>query len=128
MPDVSTLPSDGRKPSSIRPNMHGYVGAICLTYSMFLRQDCEGRKKPRSAMVFDSAIAEMARLRYIVLVEGKKDISSWMPKYLVRTIKRVRKFPIWVPAPRMMELHGEWLCDRLKPTMENGKIIWHHTA
>jgi len=114
------------KPSAVKANLHGYVRAICMTYGMFLRQDYQGIKM-RNEEMFGSAIAEMSRLGYIVIVEEKDDVHPWMPEGLVRTIKRVKRFPIWVPSPKMIELHGEWVCDRLKPTLESGKIVWHHT-
>jgi hypothetical protein len=113
------------KPCAVKANKHGYVGAICMTYGMMLRGKYKGIKM-RNEEIVGSAIGEMVRLGYIVLVEGKNDVHPWMPEQLVRTIKRVRHFPIWVPSPKMGEL-GEFLCYRLIPTLENGKIVWHHT-
>jgi hypothetical protein len=80
-------------PTSIgRP--HGYVWLICFEYASKLRQAYPGEKL-RNDVMYNSAICEMARRGYIVLVEEKENIPQWMDQYWVRRIKRVKKFPIW---------------------------------
>jgi hypothetical protein len=115
-----------KKPSAVQANLHGYLRAICMGYGMLLRQEYQGIKI-RNEEVWGSAIAEMSRLGYIVLVEKKDDLEPWMHEELVFRLKRVKHSPIWVPGPKMHELYPKLIDNILKPTLENGKLVWHHT-
>jgi hypothetical protein len=116
MPEASPLPTH---------NMHAYLRSICMTYAQILREQDSGI---RNETVYRSAISEMVRLGYAVLVKGRQNLYPGMPETLVETINRVRKFPIWVPGPKMFGSHPDGIfLDRLKPSMENGQIAWHHT-
>jgi hypothetical protein len=110
------------KPSVVKANMDRFVRSICLSYGMWLRGSHKGTKI-RNEEIWGSAIGEMARLGYIVLIEGTDDIHPWMNEDLLRRIKLVKKFPIWVPSPKMTSR----IYDQMKATLENGKIVWTHT-
>jgi hypothetical protein len=109
---------------SVTPKLHGYIRSICRMYAGQLRQDYKDNTI-RNKVVFDSAIPELARLGYIVLVDGRINIPSWLPEALVHTIKRVKYHPIWMPSPKLLSLDA-WMFEILWPTMKEGEIVWHY--
>jgi hypothetical protein len=110
-------------PKQIGQKLHVRVAQICSAYAHQLRQQYSGRWIG-DVRVFLAAIAEMSRLGYIVLVDGKKNIPSWMSEEMVREIKRVKYEPIWMPTPKLHKIH---VFDVLQPTIVRGKnIAWRH--
>lgn len=106
------------------PKLQGLIHCILVRYAQFLRRKYP-QLKIRNKDVFASGIREMARLGYIELVDGTKEIPDWLPDWLVRTVKRVKYHPIWMFGPRfpdnaLMEL-------RLRPRIKDGRIVWRHT-
>jgi hypothetical protein len=74
-----------------------------------------------------TAIPEMAKHGYIELVDGAKEIPGWVPDSLVRTIKRVKYKPIWLPGPKFPDEPLD-MDKYLWPTFEPGEIVWHHAT
>jgi hypothetical protein len=79
-------------------NMHGLLECEFASYANLLRQRYPERII-RNATVFESAICEFSRLGYIQLVDARREIPSDLPEFLVRTIKRMKRQPVWVPGP-----------------------------
>src|SRR6476659_6696639 len=99
--------------SSIQENMYGLVECIFVEYANLLRLKYPNRTI-RNAAVFASGVPEFSRFGYIELIDARKGIPEEIPDFLVRTIKRSKRQPIWMPGPNFpddpFELH-----DYMKP-------------
>lgn len=82
----------------MKPNIYGLIRCILVAYAQGLR-DKYPDQTIRNATVFESAIPELSRLGYIELVDGRHGIPAWLPDQMIRTIKRVKYQPIWMPGP-----------------------------
>jgi hypothetical protein len=83
--------------NSIKDNMHGLLECIFVEYANQLRANYPGRII-RNAKVFASGVPEFARLGFIELVNARSGIPEGIPDFLVRTIKRAKHQPIWIPG------------------------------
>jgi hypothetical protein len=108
----------------MKPKLYGYIYHILKAYAQRLRDEYPNLTI-RNATVFESAIREFSRYGYIELVDGKRGIPAWLPDRLVRTIKRVKYKPIWMPGPNYP--YSGFISDFLRPSMKRGKIVWHHS-
>jgi hypothetical protein len=97
----------------LQANLHGLVESLFKDYARQLRADYP-KQTIRNSVVITSAVQEFARLGYIELVDVRLGIPADIPKRLVRTIKRSRHHPIWIPGPGFPD--DPWdLYDQMKP-------------
>ena len=108
----------------MKPKLYGIIHCILVTYAQLLR-DKHPNLRIRNATVFKSAIRELSRLGYIELVDAKRGIPAWLPDWMIRTIRRVKYKPIWMPGPKFPD--NGFMEDFLRPSMKRGKIVWHHS-
>ena len=110
--------------NSIKENMYGLLESIFSDYASQLRSNYP-KQKIRNAAVFSSGVPEFARLGYIELVDARKGIPDGLPAGLVRTIKRVRHQPIWIPGPNFPDEPWD-LYEQMKPSMRGNEVVWQH--
>ena len=68
----------------------------------------------------------IARLGYIELVDRRGIIPEDIPNFLVRTIRRAKHQPIWIPGPNFPD--DPWdLYHQMKPSMHGNELVWQHT-
>jgi len=120
-------PATERKPTKqplARQNLHGLLKkVIFVPYANDLRRRYPGQTI-RNAAVFDSVIRECSRLGYIQLVRSKEGGAN-LPNLIVRILKRVRHYPIWIMGPNFPDEPMDML-KQLRPSIKDGKIMWHH--
>jgi hypothetical protein len=110
--------------NSIRENMHGLLECTFVDYANRLRATYPERTI-RNGAVFASGVPEFARLGYIELVDAKASIPGGLPPSLVRTIKRAKHQPIWIPGPNFPD--DPWdIFDQMKPSIHADNIVWQH--
>jgi tRNA A37 N6-isopentenylltransferase MiaA len=98
--------------NSIKENMHGLLESIFVDYANQLRANYPERTI-RNGAVFASGVLEFARLGYIELVDARTGIPDGVPAFLVRTIKRAKHQPIWIPGANFPD--DPWdLCEQMK--------------
>ena len=68
---------------------------------------------------------EFARLGYIELVDARTGILDGLPASLVRTIKRAKHQPIWIPGPNYPDAPWE-IYDLMRPSMRGDVVVWQH--
>jgi hypothetical protein len=108
----------------LKENMHGLLKSLFADYARQLRTNYP-EQTIRNAVVFASAIQEFARLGYIELVDRSVGIPADIPDFLVRTIRRSKHHPIWIPGPIFPD--DPWdLYDQMKPFMRGNEVGWHH--
>ena len=110
--------------NSIRENMHGLLESIFVDYANRLRANYPGRII-RNAAVFVSGVPEFARLGFIELVDARSGIPKGIPDFLVRTIKRAKHQPIWIPGENFPDEPFD-IFDQMRPAMRNNEIVWRH--
>lgn len=108
----------------MKPKLYGLIHAILVLYAQRLRDEYPNLTI-RNETVFELAIRELSRLGYIELVDGKRGIPAWLPDGMIRTIKRVKYEPIWMPGPNFPD--STFMEDFLQPSMKCGKVVWHHS-
>ena len=110
--------------NSIQENMHGILECTFVDYANRLRAKYPERTI-RNAAVFASGVPEFARLGYIELVDARTGIPDGLPPALVRTIKRAKHQPIWIPGPNFPD--DPWdIYEQMKSSVRGGEIIWQH--
>jgi hypothetical protein len=110
--------------NSIKENMHGLLESSFVFYANQLRANYPGRTI-RNAKVFASGVPEFARLGFIELVDARSGIPKDIPDFLVRTIKRAKYQPIWIPGVNFPD--DPWdINELMKPFMLNDEIVWQH--
>ena len=110
--------------NSIEDNMHGLLECIFVEYANQLRANYPGRII-RNAKVFASGVPEFARLGFIELVNARTGIPEGIPDFLVRTIKRAKHQPIWIPGVNFPD--DPWdINEQMKPYMLNDEVVWQH--
>ena len=110
--------------NSIKDNMHGLLECIFVEYANQLRANYPGRII-RNAKVFASGVPEFARLGFIELVNVRSGIPEGIPDFLVRTIKRAKHQPIWIPGVNFPD--DPWdINEQMKPYMLNDEVVWQH--
>jgi hypothetical protein len=110
--------------NSIKDNMHGLLECIFVGYANQLRANYPGRII-RNAKVFASGVPEFARLGFIELVNARSGIPEGIPDFLVRTIKRAKHQPIWIPGVNFPD--DPWdINEQMKPYMLNDEVVWQH--
>jgi len=105
--------------------MHAILECIFVDYANQLRAKYPGRKI-RNAAVFASAIPEFERFGYIELVDTRAGIRNGIPEFLVDTIKRSKRQPIWIPS-RNFPVHLPDIAKEMKPSIQGDAIVWRHT-
>jgi hypothetical protein len=79
----------------------------------------------RNAKVFASGVPEFARLGFIELVDARSGVPDGIPDFLVRTIKRAKHQPIWIPGVNFPD--DPWdIYEQMKPFMLNDEVVWQH--
>jgi hypothetical protein len=111
--------------SSIQENMHGLLEHMFVDYANLLRSKYPN-KTIRNAAVFTSGVPEFARFGYIELIDARKGIPEEIPDFLVRTIKRSKRQPIWMPGPNFPDEPFD-IYDQMKPDMLGNQLLWLHT-
>ena len=110
--------------NSIKENMHGLLECIFVDYANQLRANYPGRII-RNATVFASGVPEFARLGFIELVDARSGIPEDIPDFLVRTIKRAKYQPIWIPGVNFPD--DPWdINELMKPFAQNNEVVWQH--
>jgi hypothetical protein len=110
--------------NSIKENMHALLECIFVDYANLLRTNYPG-KTIRNAAVFVSGVPEFARLGFIELVDPRAGIRDGIPYFVVRTIKRAKHQPIWIPGPNF-PANSMDIYDQIKPFMRGDEIVWRH--
>jgi hypothetical protein len=110
--------------NSITENMHGLLERTFVQYASLLRTDYPDRII-RNAAVFASGVPEFARLGFIELVDARTGIPEGIPDVLVRTIKRAKHQPIWIPGPNFPDDPMD-IYEQMKPSMRGDEVVWHH--
>jgi hypothetical protein len=109
----------------MKENMHGLLESLLVGYANRLRADYP-ELTIRNAAVLSSAVQEFARLGYIELVDRRGIIPEDIPNFLVRTIRRAKHQPIWIPGPNFPD--DPWdLYHQMKPSMQGNELVWQHT-
>jgi hypothetical protein len=106
-------------------NMHEILECILINYVNELRAKYPGRKI-RNAEVFASAIPEFERFGYIELVNAKTGIRKGIPEFLIDTIKRSKRLPIWIPS-RNFPVDLSDIVKEMKPSIQGDAVVWRHT-
>jgi hypothetical protein len=101
--------------NSIAENMYGLLESIFAEYADRLRANYPDRTI-RNAAVFASGVPEFARLGLIELVDARTGIPEGIPDFLVRTIKRAKHQPIWIPGPNFPDDPMD-IYEQMKPLM-----------
>jgi hypothetical protein len=110
--------------NSSTTNIYGYLSAVFDHYRRGLKLRYPGMTI-RKAMVIESGIRELSRLGWIHLVDSRLGIPPDVPDFLVRSIKRTKHQPIWIPGPHIPECWDE-IFDQLQVSMQGGDLVWHH--
>jgi hypothetical protein len=105
-------------------NMHGILKCIFVDYANQLRAAYPSRKI-RNAAVFASAIPEFERFGYIELVDARSGVRNGIPDFLIDTIKRCKRQPIWVPS-RNFPVDLSDIVKEMKPSSQGDAIVWRH--
>ena len=109
---------------TIKENMHPLLEGTFVDYANQLRINYPG-KTIRNAAVFASGVPEFAGLGYIQLVDARTGIPDDIPPFPVRTIKRSKHQPIWVPGTNFPD--DPWdINAQMKPSMRGDEIVWQH--
>jgi hypothetical protein len=59
------------------------------------------------------------------LVNARTGIPEGIPDFLVRTIKRAKHQPIWIPGVNFPD--DPWdINEQMKPYMLNDEVVWQH--
>lgn len=82
-------------------------------------------KRSGNAAVFVSGVPEFARRGYIELVDARTGIPGSIPAFLVRTIKRAKHQPIWIPGPNFPDEPVD-MYEQMRPSMRGNEIVWQH--
>jgi hypothetical protein len=110
--------------NSIEDNMHGLLECTFVDYANQLRANYPSQII-RNAKVFASGVPEFARLGFIELVDARSGIPEGIPDFLVRTIKRAKHQPIWIPGVNFPD--DPWdINEQMKPYMLNDEVVWQH--
>jgi hypothetical protein len=110
--------------NSITENMHGLLKCTFVDYANQLRTKYPDRTI-RNAAVFTSGVPEFARLGFIELVDARTGIPDGIPDRLVRTIRRAKHQPIWIPGVNFPD-NAMDIYDQMKPSMRNKEVVWRH--
>jgi hypothetical protein len=110
--------------NSTAEKMHRLLECTFVDYANQLRASYPGQII-RNATVFASGVPEFARLGFIELVDARSGIPKGIPDFLVRTIKRAKHQPIWIPGENFPDEPFD-LFDQMRPTMRNNEIVWRH--
>src|SRR6476660_2421599 len=111
--------------NSTTGNMHRLLECTFVDYANQLRASYPGQII-RKATVFASGVPEFARLGFIELVDARSGIPKDIPDFLIRTIKRAKYQPIWIPGVNFPD--DPWdINELMKPFMLTDEIIWQHT-
>ena len=107
-----------------RENMHGLLECIFVDYANLLRAKYPGRTI-RNAAIFVSGVPEFARLGLIELVDARTGIPEGIPDFVVRTIKRAKHQPIWIPGVNFPASPDD-IFKQMKPFMRGDEVVWRH--
>jgi hypothetical protein len=110
--------------NSITENMHGLLESTFVDYANRLRANYPDRTI-RNAAVIVSGVPEFARRGFIELVDARTGIPEGLPAFLVRTIKRAKYQPIWIPGPNFPDDPFD-IYEQMKPSMRGDEIVWRH--
>jgi hypothetical protein len=105
--------------------MHAILEHIFVLHANRLRAEYPG-KKIRNAEVFASAIPVFERFGYIELVNAKEGIRNGIPEFLIDTIKRFKRQPVWVPS-RNFPVEPFDILREMKPSIQGDAVVWQHT-
>jgi hypothetical protein len=80
----------------------------------------------RNAAVFASGIPEFERFGYIELVDTRTGIREGIPKFLIDSIKRCKRQPVWIPSTNFPdEFRG--IYKEMTASMHGDALVWRHT-
>ena len=107
---------------NFRENMHGLLECIFVDYANLLRANYPDRTI-RNTAVFVSGVPEFARLDLIELVDARTGIRDGIPDFVVRTIKRAKHQPIWIPGVNFPASLDD-IFKQMKPFMLGNEVVW----
>ena len=110
--------------NSITENMHGLLECTFVDYANLLRAKYPD-KTIRNAAVVASGVPEFARLGFIELVDARTGIPEGISDFLIRTIKRAKHQPIWIPGPHFPDDSMD-IYEQMKPSMSGDEVVWRH--
>ena len=103
--------------NSTTENMHRLLECTFVDYANQLRASYPGQII-RKATVFASGVPEFARLGFIELVDARSGIPEGIPDFLIRTIRRARHQPIWIPGVNFPDDPFD-IYEQMKVSMRN---------
>ena len=109
---------------NFRENMYGLLECIFVDYANQLRANYPDRTI-RNTAVFASGVPEFARLGLIELVDARTGIRDGIPDFVVRTIKRAKHQPIWIPGVNFPASLDD-IFKQMKPFMRRDEVVWRH--
>jgi hypothetical protein len=65
------------------------------------------------------------RFGYIELVNSKTGMRKVIPEFLIDTIKRSKRQPIWIPS-RNFPFDLSDIVKEMKPSMQGDSVVWRH--
>src|ERR1700736_3622685 len=104
--------------------MHVLLECTFVVYANQLRANYPDRII-RNATVVASGVPEFARLGFIELVDARRGIPEGLPDFLVRTIKRAKHQPIWIPGENFPDDPMD-IYEKMKASMHNNEVVWRH--
>jgi hypothetical protein len=110
--------------NSVTENMHPVLEQIFMSYANGLRVEYPAQKI-RNAVVFKSAVSELARLGFIELVDVRKGIPAHVPADDAQRVKRMKHQPVWIPSAKF----PDWAPDiftLLQPYMRENTVAWKY--
>jgi hypothetical protein len=110
--------------STIVENVHPLLENILMYYANELRSEYP-ELKIRNAVVFKSAILELARRGFIELVDARKCIPAHVSEDDAQRVKRMKHQPVWIPSPRW----PDWSMDihkLLRPYIRDDVVAWKY--
>jgi hypothetical protein len=110
--------------NAIKENMHALLECLFVLYANELRMKYPGQTI-RNAAVFRSGVPEFARLGFIRLVDARKGIPEGIRENVVRTVRRAKHQPIWIPGPKFPNNPME-IYDLMKASMRGNEVVWQH--
>ena len=110
--------------NSTTENMHRLLECTFVDYANQLRASYPGQII-RKATVFASGVPEFARLGFIELVDARSGIPEGIPDFLIRTIRRARHQPIWIPGVNFPDDPFD-IYEQMKVSMRNNEVVWRH--
>jgi hypothetical protein len=108
----------------VEPKLFRLLLEMLRQYARQLREQNPG-VVIRNAAVFESALRQLSKRKYIQVIGGSHDRPDWRTDVFDPLLQRVKNHPIWVPGPNFPG--DTWdLFKIMQPSYRNGRIVWRH--